>query len=170
MIESEMQMPVRSLEEQEAEKKAKLAKFEKDFGKDPKRLKGAVDYYLSGYQTDQQIREERVARVKNKRELELKTFSGELEKTSREGRLDSPALILVMYYTIPYVFETDPEKGYMLVTENPDYMQKDLPGHIPQFMVLTWKWNPVFYPVHKSYEESFLQDFPIEKIQAMIDK
>jgi hypothetical protein len=57
-------LPVRSLEEQEKEKNAKLAKFEKDFGKDPKRLKSAVDYYLSGYKTDQQIRDEQVDKAK----------------------------------------------------------------------------------------------------------
>ena len=59
-------LPVRSLEEQEKEKNAKLAKFEKDFGKDPKRLKSAVDYYLSGYKTDQQIRDERGSKGKKK--------------------------------------------------------------------------------------------------------
>ena len=59
-------LPVRSLEEQEKEKNAKLAKFEKDFGKDPKRLKSAVDYYLSGYKTDQQIRDERCSKGKKK--------------------------------------------------------------------------------------------------------
>ena len=64
MIGALNQIPVRSLEVQEAEKKAKLAKFEKDFGKDPKRLKSTVDYYLSGYQTDQQRRDEQVTNAK----------------------------------------------------------------------------------------------------------
>ena len=53
-----------ALEEQEKEKNTKLAKFEKDFGKDPKRLKSAVDYYLSGYKTDQQMRDEQVQKQK----------------------------------------------------------------------------------------------------------
>ena len=46
------QMPVRSLPEQEKEKAARLAKYEKDLGNDPKRLKAAIDYYLASYQTD----------------------------------------------------------------------------------------------------------------------
>ncbi len=64
MIEAAKQMPVRSLEEQEKEKKAQLAQYEKDFGKNPQQLKSAVDYYLSGYQTDQQRRDELLEKIK----------------------------------------------------------------------------------------------------------
>jgi len=42
------QMRVRSMDEQEKEKKEKLDKFQKQFGNDPKKLKSNVDYYLSG--------------------------------------------------------------------------------------------------------------------------
>lgn len=164
------QQHVRSLEVQEAEKKARLAKFEKDFGNDPKRLKSSIDYYLSGYQTDQQRREEQVTKAKKNKEAELKKFTDELEKSTREGLLDAPAVIQVLYYSSPVVFETDRQKGIMLVTENPDYVRKELPTYIPQFIVLSWKWNVDSYPVHKEYEKLFLQDFPVEKLQAMIDK
>jgi len=170
MIGALNQIPVRSLDVQEAEKKAKLAKFEKDFGNDSKRLKSAVDYYLSGYQTDQQRRDEQVAKAEKNKDDELKKFTDELEKTTSEGLLDAPAVILVMYYSNPVVFETDPMKGFMLVTENPDYIRKELPNYIPQFMMLSWKWNVDFYPVHIEHEKLFLQNFPIEKLQAMIEK
>ena len=170
MIGALNKIPVRSLEVQEAEKKAKLAKFEKDFGKDPKRLKSTVDYYLSGYKTDQQRRDEQVTNAKKNKEAELKKFTDEMEKTTSEGLLDSPAIVQVMYYSSPVVFETDPMKGFMLVTENPDYINRDLPVYIPQFIVLSWKWNVEHYPVHMENERLFLQDFPIEKLQAMIDK
>lgn len=169
-IELAKNTPVRSLEVQEAEKKAKLAKFERDFGKDPKRLKAAVDYYHSGYKTDQQLRDERVANATRNKENELKKYTDELEKTTNEGLLNSPAVILVMYYSSPNIFETDPKKGYMLITENPDYMRRDLPNYVPQFMVFNWKWSVDFYPVHTGYNERLLQDFPVQKLQAMIDK
>ena len=105
-------LPVRSLEEQEKEKNAKLAKFEKDFGKDPKRLKSAVDYYLSGYQTDQQIRDERVDKAKKNKEQELKKFTDELEKTTRQGLLDSPAMIRSMYEFESYFRHRPPASKY----------------------------------------------------------
>lgn len=170
VIEGAKQMPVRSPEEQEKEKKAKLDKFQKQFATDPKKLKTNVDYYLSQYKTDQQIRDERVAKAIEIKDRELKIFTDELEKTTREGLLNSPAVILAMYYTVPAVFETDPQKGNMLITENPDYIRRNLAGHIPQFMVLHWKWNPDMYSAQKPYIKLFLEDFPIERLQAMIDK
>lgn len=164
------QMPVRSVEEQEKEKKAKLDKFQKQFANDEKKLKANVDYYLSQYKTDQQVRDERVEKAKEIKGQELKVFTDELEKTTRENLLDSPAIILAMYYTVPSVFETDPQKGNMLITENPDYIRRNLAGHVPQFMVLHWKWNPDMYLAQKPYIKRLLEDFPIEKLQAMIDK
>lgn len=47
-------------------------------------------------------------------------------------------------------------------------MRKDLPKYIPQFFVVTWKWND-WQPqvdVGKLIEEKF----PFDKLQAMIDK
>ena len=151
-------------------KKAKLDKFQKQFANDEKKLKANVDFYLSQYKTDQQARDERVAKAIEIRDRELKVFTDELEKTTREGLLNSPAIILAMSYTVPAGFETDLQKGNMLITENPDYIRRDLPGYVPQFMVLQWKWNSDFYPAHKPQEKLFLEEFPIEKLQAMIDK
>ena len=170
VIEDIRHMPVRSPEEQEKEKKAKLDKFQKQFANDEKKLKANVDYYLSQYKTDQQVRDERVTKAIEIKNSELKIFNDELEKTTREGLLNSPAIILAMYYTVPAVFETDPTKGNMLIIENPDYIRRDLPGYVPQFMVLQWKWNPDRYQAHKPQEKLFLEDFPIGTLQAMIDK
>ncbi len=133
-------IPVRSLEEQEKEKQAKLAKFEKDFGKDPKRLKSAVEYYLSGYKTDQQVRDEQIEKEKKLKIRQLKKFTDELEKTNQEGLLDSPAMIRVLY-NADYIFDTDPLKASMLVVENPSYIRKDLPKHVPQFIEVWWTWS-----------------------------
>ena len=76
MIKGFKAIPVRSLEVQEKEKKKKLDKFQKDFGSDPKRLKSAVDYYLSGYQTEQQQRDERVEKATKNKEDILKYLPG----------------------------------------------------------------------------------------------
>jgi len=161
------QIPVRSMEDQEKEKNATLAKFEKDFGKDPKRLKSAVDYYLSGYKTDQQIRDEQIANSKMHKERELKKFIDELENTTTRGLLDSPAMILQMYLADP-VFESDSLKANMVVIENPDYIRKDLPKHVPQVFVITWRCND--WSGQKKVCDIIEQGFPIEKLQAMIDK
>jgi hypothetical protein len=160
---------VRSLEEQEKEKNAKLEKFKKDLGSDPKKLKSNIDYYLSGYQTDQQRRDEEVTKAKQFKIDILKRYQDELEKTTKEGLLDSPACIVLMHspdLVTPIFVEED--KGKMLVTDNPDYIRKDLPKYIPQFFVLTWQG--MSRGVRAEVGKIIKEDFPIEKLQAMIDK
>lgn len=161
------QIPVRSLEEQEKEKKAKLAKFEKDFANDSKRLKSNVDYYLSGYQTEQQRKEEQLNKARKNKADALKKFSDELVKNSRESTLNVQAIIATKYQTDP-IFETDPTKGSLLVTENPAYIKKELPKHVPQFFIVYWTCND--WEPQKKIGEIIEQHFPFEKLQAMIDK
>lgn len=167
VIRGSEQMPVRSLEEQENEKKAKLAKFEKDYAKDPKRLKSAIDYYLAGYKTDQEIRNERVDKDKKLKEGVVKKFTDEPEKTTREGLLDQQAMILVKYNADP-IFVTDPVRRFVLITENPDYIRKDLPKYVPQFFIVAWRCND--WVAQKRIGEIMETRFPFERLQAMIDK
>jgi hypothetical protein len=162
------QIPVRSLDEQEKEKKAKLAKFEKDFGNDPKKLKANVDYYLSGYQTDQQQRNEQVIKAKKVKDDVLKIFIDEIEKSTNDGLLETPAMVFTKYQYSPSVFETDPAKGLLLITENPDYIRKDLPKYVPQFFIVAFKWSD--WPPLNKFAEDFFLNFRFEKLQAMIDK
>jgi hypothetical protein len=161
-------MPVRSLDVQDAEKKARLDKLQKQYGNDPKKLKANVDYYLSGYQTDQQRRDEQVIKAKRNKDDVIKKFTDEIEKSTREGLLDTPAMVYTKYQYNPSVFETDPEKGLLIITENPDYIRKDLPKHVPQFFIVSSRWND-WPPIHK-FAEDFGLHFRFEKLQAMIDK
>lgn len=169
MIRDAEQMPVRSTEEQEKEKKIKLDKFQKDFGNDAKKLKANIDYYLSGYETDQQRRDEQVNKTKKDKADIIKRYQDELEKTTKEGLLDDPACIVTVHMPdqiTPILVAED--KGPMLVTDNPDYIRKDLPKHIPQFFVLTWQG--MSKGVRGEVGKIIKEKFPIEKLQAMIDK
>jgi hypothetical protein len=168
-IQSIETQPVRSLEEQEAEKNKVLAKYERDYGKDPKRLKSATDYYLSGYQTDQQRRDEDKNKIITVKDEVLKRYRDELEKTTTDGMLDSPAIVLSMYqfFDMP-IFTKETEGGRMLVTENPDYIRKELPKYAPQIIVLLW-WGSSS-PAQENIRKIIEANFPIEKLQAMIDK
>ena len=170
MIHTIRQMPVRPLPEQEAEKQRTLEKYARTYGNDPKRLKSATDYYLSGYQTDQQRRDQQVNKaVQNRNEI-VKRYQDELEKTTKEGWLDSPAVIAQVHspdMTTPF-FVTDAENGRMLITENPAYMRKELPKHVPQILVLYWSWSD--WEPQKNISKIVEESFPIEKLQAMIDR
>ena len=169
MIKDINDRPIRTVEEQEAEKNKKLEKFEKDFGKDPKKLKSAVDYYLAGYETEQQRRDKEIEqRIKEKNAV-LRRYQDALEKTMAADLLNSPAIIPLMIYD-PYtepVFSTEAE-GNMLVTENPAYMRKDLPKYVPQFIVLKWGFQD--WVGYQNMWKIFEANFPVEKLQVMIDK
>ena len=53
--------------------------------------------------------------------------------SGNEGLLDSSAIVLVQYYSSS-VFETDPLKGHMLVTENPDIYVKTFQSMCRRFL------------------------------------
>ena len=140
MIKSFDLVPVRSLEEQEALKKKTLDGYKKNYGSDPKKLKSAVDYYLSSYQTDQQRRDEQINKIVKERNAELKNIQDELEKTTKEGLLDSPAIVTGVsgiFNPGAPVFSTEEEGGSMLVTENPEYSEKTCPKMFRSLLLLT---------------------------------
>jgi hypothetical protein len=170
IIKGFLEMPVRSPEEQEAEKKKILDKYQKDYGNDPKKLKSATDYYLSTYQTDQQRRDELIKKQSKIKNDLLKRYRDELEKTTKENLLDLPAIVLSMHTPdmTTSIFVTEAEQGKMLVTENPNYIRKDLPKYVPQILVLKWSASPG--AAHDNFIKMINENFPVEKLQAMIDK
>ena len=96
-----------------------------------------------------------------------------MDATTKAGLLDSPAVIwggMMQMETQYPIFITQADGGRLLVTENPAYIKKGLPKYIPQMIVYSM-WNaedgpdPALNPYHLYYK-----DFPIEKLQAMIDK
>lgn len=117
-------------------------------------------------------RDEEVIKSKKIRDDLLKYYKDELEATTRAGLLDSPAIINEFINTITTqpMFTTQAKGGNMLVTETPSYFRKDMPKYIPQLIIYSMrmeeKWSdPALNPYHLYY-----QNFPIEKLQAMIDK
>jgi hypothetical protein len=170
IIDGFRQMPVRSSEAQEAEKKSTLERFAKTHSRDPKKLKAATDHYLSGYQTDQQRRDEQVSKQIQIKNGIVKRYVDELEKTTREGLLDSPAVVSQVHspdMTTP-IFISEAEEGTMLITENPAYMRKDLPKYVPQILVLGLRWND--WEPQKNISKVVEEKFPVERLQAMIDR
>ena len=119
---------------------------------------------------EQGTRKEQVAELTKNKDAILKRYRDELEESTRQGLLDSPAIIpLTIYNTdesAPIFVEEN--RGWMIMRANPGYMRKELPKHVPQFFVMSWHWND-WKPqidVGKLIEEKF----PFEKLQAMIDK
>jgi hypothetical protein len=164
------QAPMRTLAEQEAEKKQTLEKMKKDFEGNPAALKATIDNYLAGYKTEQEIRKEQVAELIKYKDALLKHYRDELEETTKQNLLDSPAIIPLSIYdhdqNMPIFVEEN--IGWMVVTENPKYMRKELPKYVPQFFVVVWKWDE--WKAQADIGKLVEEKFPFEKLRDLIDK
>ena len=101
-----------------------------------------------------------------------KYYEDALTNSTTKGLLDTPAIVMGFLNPLTNypIFSSEANGGYMLVTENPKYFRKDLPKYVPQLIVFSiskmrWWFTPKIDPI-KILEEKF----PIEKLQAMIDK
>jgi hypothetical protein len=121
---------------------------------------------------DKKQKDENIKTQQKLRDDILKYYKDELAATITAGLLDSPAIVLNFLSPLTNypIFIRDNEGGNMLVTENPAYFRKDLPKYIPQLFILSisrmdWWFIPKIDPITVLEEK-----FPIEKLQAMIDK
>jgi hypothetical protein len=119
---------------------------------------------------DKEERDETKKRNSKDKNDAIRKLQDELEKTTRDGMLDSAAVIgtdpLVM--NVGPIFLPDKDGGTMLVTDNPDYFRKDLPAYVPQLFVLSWTSNKEKWGV--DFKKAIEENFPIEQLKAMIDK
>ena len=94
-----------------------------------------------------------------------------LEETTRKGLLDEPAVVRIdpLFMNEGPVFQSEAKGGCMLATENPNYFRKELPKYIPQFFVIELMSGD---PQHSNmnFKQIVDENFPIEKLKAMIDK
>ena len=121
--------------------------------------------------TDKQQRDEMINQNTKLKDDVMKFYRDELDKATKDGSLDEPAIIQGPFFsptnTFP-IFTTEEAGGNMLVTENPKYMRKDLPPYVPQFFFVSWSWNNS--PSVVKFGKAINENFPIEKLQEMIDK
>lgn len=116
-----------------------------------------------------QAAESKKVYIKSKEDA-LKKYQDALEESTKNGLLESPAIVLtgLMVESLGEIFSTEAKGGRMLATENPNYFRKDLPKYVPQFFILRWGWGND--PWSLRFRNAIEENFPIEKIQEMIDK
>ena len=94
-----------------------------------------------------------------------------LGKTTKDGLLNEPAVVRIdpLLMNEGPVFQSEAEGGCLLATENPDYFRKELPKYVPQFFVIELMRGD---PNHSNmnFKRVIEENFPIEKLKAMIDK
>lgn len=151
----------------------------------PVTRKQYLDYYLNYitkfydkmmadieiYQPDKEQRNRQKNEMLKQKNNALKSYRDELVKTSAAKLLDSPAIVISMTPGIgnTKIFITEAEGGQMLVTENPAYLRKDLLKYVPQFFVVVWGWEEPSVS-SENIRKIIEANFPVEKLQAMIDK
>ncbi len=101
----------------------------------------------------------------------LTKLQGALEETTRKGLLDAPAVVRIdpLLMNEGPVFQSEAEGGCMLVTENPNYFRKELPKYVPQFFVIELNTSDP-RNLNMNFKTIIEENFPIEKLKAMIDK
>jgi hypothetical protein len=65
-------------------------------------------------------------------------------------------------------FAKEGQDGIQLFCFTSKYFNKDLPRYAPQFMVLYWKWGQD--PPSLYFAKQMEENFPVEKLKALIDK
>jgi len=100
----------------------------------------------------------------------LKKLNDELEKTTKDGLLDAPAVIRIdpLFTTEGPIFQSEEHGGTMLVTENPSYFRTDLPKYVPQFFVFSLSADAEGWS--KDFKRIVEENFPVEILKSMIDK
>ena len=164
------EMFVRPKEDQDAVKNKWLNKIDQDYKNNPAKKEAARKNFLDSYRSDDQLRDAKKDILGKQKAQTIKLYEKELEKTTREGLLNSPAIINEWHpltADVP-IFMTEAEGGGMLVTLNPNYWRKDLPKYVPQFIWMYWNCQPL--AATQDLKKRIEENFPVEKLQAMIDK
>ena len=119
---------------------------------------------------NREMRDQQIANSIQSRDAAPRRHREELGKNTHAGTLELPAIVNGSFSALTSdvpIFVSEQE-GWTLVTENPDYMRKDLPKYVPQFFVVEWTWDD--WPPQADLAKLIEERFPFEKLQAMIDK
>lgn len=118
----------------------------------------------------EEIDRQKAQNTKAKNEA-LKKLNDALEKATKDGLLDAPAVVRIdpLLMNEGPVFQSEAEGGCLLATENPNYFRKELPKYVPQFFVIELMPGD---PKHSNlnFKQIIVENFPIEELKAMIDK
>lgn len=60
------------------------------------------------------------------------------------------------------------QPGIQLISFASKYFTAAFPRYVPQFIVLYWRWGQ--HPANLKFAKEMEENFPIEKLQALIDK
>ena len=132
----------------------------------PNRVEQRKADYLKHYKTAQQRKDDDILQTENYYNGMLKPLAEELSNES-DTELQKPAIV-DNSSVIFKGFTTDEKGGRMMVVINPEYFKLNLPGYVPQFIVMYWGWD--MNAPCQDFKKQLEENFPVDQLKAMIDK
>jgi len=161
----EKNTPVKTEEQEEANKKIQLEKIEKTTT--AARVARMKESFLQNYVTDKQRKEKWIADTKTRYEKEMKVVK-DFMANSKTDELEQPAILDGIDISSFKGFSSDAKGGQQLVRLNPDYFNSKLAAYIPQFMVVYWSWDKG--KAEENFKNQLEANFNFAALQEMIDK
>jgi len=122
---------------------------------------------------DPSMKEQAATITTSKNEI-LKVYRKELEKSAAKNLLDSAAVVKgignVRFSEDTDIFTTEEKGGIVLLMVNQAYFRKDLPKYVPQCILVKLKGTAFDESAIGYFTKMIKENFPFEKLQAMIDK
>ena len=156
---------VRSEAEEEAAKQKGLQNIEKTVS--PKYWDQRKADYLKNYKTQEQRKRENIRLSDGYFDGKLKPLNDELNNESSND-LRQPAIVNSDYTGIFKGFSSDEKGGRMIVLIDTSYFNMQLPKYVPQFIAMYWSWDKS--NATQNFKTQFEENFPVDKLKAMIDK
>ena len=156
---------VRSDAEEEAAKQKELDYIVKNAG--PQNVEQRKASYLKNYKTDEQRKQENIQRGESYFNDRLKPINNELNNES-SNELQQPAIVENNFMSYFKNFTKEESGGRMIVILNTSYFNLQLPRYVPQFIVLYWSWY--VNASSQNFKTQLEENFPVDKLKAMIDK
>jgi len=163
---ADLQKSLDARDKAEADLKKEIERVSKSTAPQALTTKQALEEQLKNSQSR---KEGYISLVRDSYAEKVKYIDDYIAGTSAET-LEQPAFIDPKYNAFDFkgVFGDENNGGTKLVAVGAKYFDNDLPRYVPQFMVLYWSW--ALDPVSLRFKEQFEENFPLEKLKAMIDK
>lgn len=116
---------------------------------------------------EEKLRQEDINRSKAVYQRDIKAAQDYMNNTSAE-ELAKPAYVSTTSYAGTFLKFAKENEGMMMVQENERYFNNKLLSHIPQYLVVYWRWNAEKPAL--DFADQIEKNFNFKALQEMLDK
>jgi len=162
----DLQKQINGYDENEEKMKKEIDRVSKGTSPQAPKIKEQLEQQLKDFQAKKEGYKSSSRRFYDE---EIKHIDDYFARTSPDT-LEQAAIIDPKYNVLKFrgAFGDESHGGTRVIAIGAKYFNQDLPRYVPQFMVLYWTWTAD--PVSLRFKEQFEENFPLEKLKAMVDK